>query len=111
MLNNFQRFGDARRSRREYPMAENAAGFVVVGKDGRFLSRKDRWVRHQNRGSCPGIRRAWVHPADHLLAGGSWAEDADLVVPAAYDPETLFTVVAGNSVPFRQFVLASGGQV
>ena len=77
-------------------MAVAAGSYVVRSRDGRYLSRTGRWVKHRNKGVVPGIRRAWAHPIEFILEGGDWEREVDAVVPAEYDALVQFTAITGN---------------
>jgi hypothetical protein len=83
-----------------------AEGYVVVGLDGRYLSRSMKWVRHADR-TLGGVhlfgeRRAWVHTSQTLKAGGEWSSNAKVALPAAFDPHANFTVITGGPIPIEE---------
>ena len=86
-------------------MATNeAAGLVVVSRDGRYLSRRMRWVRHRNRRLTSGINRAWVHDPGELRKGGDWAAQASTVYPARYLQDPGSTEITGDVMMFQAFM-------
>ncbi|GEM_PF-4700308 len=84
-------------------MEKSVSGYIIVGKDGRFLSRSFRWVEHRNR-DVPGNRRAWVHSAKTVCDGGGWESEAFVVLPACFDPELNYTAIAGEGMGYLEFV-------
>lgn len=101
------------------PMAKGnveAAGYVVQKTNGlggsRFLSRSGRFIRHSDRGTTPGICRAWVHSEEFLLKGGDWDKRLGLVVsPARFNPKTGMTQLTGPAVSLDYFQNSGGGRI
>jgi hypothetical protein len=86
--------------------AVQVEGFVVQSWDGRFLSRKMRFVRHRNKKSTTGLQRAWVHTPDDLRSKtGDWTGAVEKVFPASYDSTGNQTVIKGGEIPYEDAFL------
>jgi hypothetical protein len=86
-------------------MAE-AAGYVIQGKNGRFLSRKKRYVRHTDRSGTLGVQRSWVHNEQTLLTGGAWTDNIAKIYPCRFNVTTRLAEVVGEVMTYEDFLNA-----
>lgn len=85
---------------------EPVSGYIVVSKEGKFLSRSLRWVRHRNRdvpGKLHGTRRAWVHTVQTIRQEGEWRTEVAVLFPACFDPVLDCTAIAGGMISYSEF--------
>ena len=72
-------------------------GAFVINQDGLYLAQDLTWEK-VNRS------RAFMHPTADLLQGGSWTDQARVVVPAQLDQTTGKVVTKGTPMTFTAFL-------
>ena len=99
-------FVPTKRRGKDGNMDDKPKGVIVLDRGGRFLSRSMRWVRHPDRLTHTGAKRAYVHAPKVIRNGGPWADDARMVCEARYNPSTTYTEPFGSPMPFEGFLKA-----
>jgi len=83
---------------------QSVKGYVVIARNGEFLTRSMRWIEHRNTRQATSLQQAYVHPVQDIISGGKWVSRVAEVQAATYDGSNQFTDVTGSPIPFESFL-------